>query len=350
MAPNTSSGSAQTCSSETFPSIVEIKAAIPGHCFKPDLLTSFYYVLKDVILVCVVYALMFYLERTLPWHTFIVLWPLYYFVQGTNLTAIFVLGHDCGHDSFSRYDVVNDVMGNLLHAFLLTPFYPWKLSHRNHHKNTGNFDKDEVFYPKRESEYDGGQHVELFGLGFAWYVYLVLGYSPRTICHFNPYTDMFLKHVTACYISILLDAGWAYCLYYYASVFGVMSLINYYFIPLTVFATYMVVITFLHHTDVNVPWFSDDTWSFVKGQLSSIDRHYGFVHGWIHNIGTHQIHHLFTKVPHYHLQEATAHFRKAFPELVRVKDDPIFPTYVKMFRKFTKQFVISDDTKVHVFK
>ena len=256
MAPNTSSGSAQTCSSETFPSIVEIKAAIPGHCFKPDLLTSFYYVLKDVILVCVVYALMFYLERTLPWHTFIVLWPLYYFVQGTNLTAIFVLGHDCGHDSFSRYDVINDVMGNLLHAFLLTPFYPWKLSHRNHHKNTGNFDKDEVFYPKRESEYDGGQHVELFGLGFAWYVYLVLGYSPRTICHFNPYTDMFLKHVTACYISILLDAGWAYCLYYYASVFGVMSLINYYFIPLTVFATYMVVITFLHHTDVNVPWFS----------------------------------------------------------------------------------------------
>ncbi len=51
----------------------------------------------------------------------------------------------------------------------------------------------------------------------------------------------------------------------------------------------------------NVPWFVDDKWNYVKGQLSTVDRHYGHVHSIIHSIGTHQIHHLFPKIPHYHL-------------------------------------------------
>lgn len=343
-------GYVESCDSKSYPTILEIKSAIPSHCFKPELLTSCYYVLKDVLLTCIIFTVMFYAERTLPWYSMIVLWPVYWMVQGTMFTAIFVLGHDCGHDSFSNYNLINDVFGTLLHTFLLTPFYPWKLSHRTHHKNTANIDKDEVFYPKRKSQYAGGEQVPLFGLGFAWFVYLVTGYSPRAICHYNPYTEMFLKHVTGCYLSIISEIVWAYALFNFASVYGFMSFINYYFIPLVIFATYLVVITFLHHTDVNVPWYSDDNWSFIKGQLSSIDRHYGLVHGWIHNIGTHQIHHLFTKVPHYHLEEATRYFRKAFPDLVRVKDDQIIPTYVKMFKKFATQFVIPDDTKIYVFK
>jgi fatty acid desaturase len=51
----------------------------------------------------------------------------------------------------------------------------------------------------------------------------------------------------------------------------------------------------------DVPWYADSEWNNVKGQLSTVDRHYGHVHSVIHSIGTHQIHHLFTKVPHYHL-------------------------------------------------
>ena len=46
-----------------------------------------------------------------------------------------------------------------------------------------------------------------------------------------------------------------------------------------------VVITFLHHNEVNIPWYADSEWDFVRGQLSTIDRHYGYVHDIIHNIG-----------------------------------------------------------------
>ena len=42
--------------------------------------------------------------------------------------------------------------------------------------------------------------------------------------------------------------------------------------------------------------YADEKWDFVKGQLSTVDRNYGYVHYLIHSIGTHQMHHMFTKV------------------------------------------------------
>ncbi len=35
---------------------------------------------------------------------------------------------------------------------IMVPYYPWKISHHHHHKNTGNIDKDEIFYPVRQTE------------------------------------------------------------------------------------------------------------------------------------------------------------------------------------------------------
>lgn len=81
-----------------------------------------------------------------------------------------------------------------------------------------------------------------------------------------------------------------------------------------------------------------------------MDRDYGIVHELIHNIGTHQMHHMFTRIPHYHLEEASAAFRKAFPELVRICNEPILPSFVRMFDKYDKQSVVEDDTKEYAYK
>ena len=82
---------------------------------------------------------------------------------------------------------------------------------------------------------------------------------------------------------------WATVLYSYANIYGFWSWFIYYFIPLFIFSSYMVIITFLHHSEVNTPWYADSQWDFVKGQLSTIDRDYGPVHYIIHSIGTHQV-------------------------------------------------------------
>ena len=50
------------------------------------------------------------------------------------------------------------------------------MSHRNHHKNTGNIDKDDVFYPVRKRDDNGGKVLPGFGLGLGWFGYLLNGY------------------------------------------------------------------------------------------------------------------------------------------------------------------------------
>jgi omega-3 fatty acid desaturase (delta-15 desaturase) len=227
----------------------------------------------------------------------------------------------------------------------------WKLSHRCHHKFNANLDRDEVFYPVRESEPTAhGKTLPGFGFGLGWFGYLILGYNPRPVHHFNPFDRMFVGHVFGCFCSLSMLGVMSYALYKFYSLFGLVSLVIYYVIPVFIFASYCVIITFLHHTEMNIPWYSDDQWDFVRGQLSTIDRHYGVVHNIIHSIGTHQMHHMFTKIPHYHLELATMHFRAAFPHLVRVCDEPILQSFVRMYQKYEKQCVIADDTKIYYYK
>ncbi|GFR67019.1 omega-3 fatty acid desaturase [Elysia marginata] len=54
--------------------------------------------------------------------------PVYWLVQGTVFTGIFVVGHDAGHGSFSNSELVNTICGNICHTFLLCPYYMWKVS------------------------------------------------------------------------------------------------------------------------------------------------------------------------------------------------------------------------------
>jgi omega-3 fatty acid desaturase (delta-15 desaturase) len=335
---------------EELPSAVDIKKKLPKQCFDPKVSTSMYYALKDAVLVALTYVLVLYLHAICPAWMY---WPItvvYWGLQGTLFTAIFVIGHDCGHDSFSHHSLLNDTIGQIWHGFLICPFYMWKLSHRTHHKNNANIDKDEVYYPiKKSHKLSKGRVLPGFLFGFGWFGYLITGYSPRAVNHFNIYHKDFIGHTLGCLLSLVICSSWSFCLYLYAAHYGALAWFNYYFVPLFIFATYMVVITFLHHSEINIPWYSNDKWDFVRGQLSTIDRNYGIVHYMIHSIGTHQMHHMFTKIPHYHLEEATIHFRKNFPELVRKCDEPIMPSFMRMCRKFETQSVIDDDTQMHTY-
>jgi omega-3 fatty acid desaturase (delta-15 desaturase) len=337
---------------DSFPTVVEIKRVLPKSCFQSQVSTSMYYCIKDFVQIFAAYAALSYAESLVS--SFLLRVPLvlvYWAAQGTFFMGLFVMGHDCGHGSFSNYPLLNDAIGTVSHAFLLVPYYQWKVSHRNHHKYTANIDRDEVFYPVRRSQHNSNSRLlPGFGLGLGWIVYLTIGYKPRPVNHFNPWHPMFDGHLFGCLSSLGIMSAMLYIAYGFYAAYGLISLVIYYIVPLFLLGSYIVVITFLHHSEVDVPWYADEQWDFVRGQLSTVDRHYGFIHDIIHSIGTHQMHHMFTRIPHYHLEEATQHFRRAFPELVRVCNEPILPSFVRMFHKFEEQSVIDDNTKVYAFK
>ncbi|XP_028118133.1 omega-3 fatty acid desaturase, chloroplastic-like [Camellia sinensis] len=120
--------------------IAEIRAAIPSHCWVKNPWRSISYVIRDVIVVFGLAALANFFES---W----VVWPFYWAAQGTMFWALFVLGHDCGHGSFSDNPLLNSVVGHLLHSSILVPYHGWRISHRTHHQNHGHVENDESWVP-----------------------------------------------------------------------------------------------------------------------------------------------------------------------------------------------------------
>lgn len=67
--------------------LADIRAAIPKHCWVKNPWKSMSYVVRDV-------AVVFGLAAAAAYFNNWVVWPLYWFAQGTMFWALFVLGHD----------------------------------------------------------------------------------------------------------------------------------------------------------------------------------------------------------------------------------------------------------------
>jgi hypothetical protein len=49
------------------------------------------------------------------------------------------------------------------------------------------------------------------------------------------------------------------------------------------------------------------------------------------------------------IEEATIHFRKAFPDLVRTNEEPVLVSFARIFKIFIKQRGIDQDTRVFTY-
>jgi acyl-lipid omega-3 desaturase len=333
------------------PCLTEIRSALPEKCFRSNTLLSLYFVFRDLTLIgllCGGMRFILFENDTLLW----IVYPLYAFLQGTLFMGLFVLGHDCGHGSFSRYSFLNYFVGVVVHSIILTPYTPWQLSHQKHHKNTGHIDNDEIFKPLRLNEAHGKIFHDRnlinfnFLYGGAWWAYLMTGFAPDQYLfyHYNPFSSMMNKKmwsVIGSLVGLSVVTTLIYYWYQYTSFVEVMLL---YFGPLYVFAFWLVLVTFLHHNDAGkVKWYSGDKWSYLAGNLSTVDRSYGCLDNLIHHIGTHQVYHLFPIIPHYHLEEATSVFRTKYPHLVHIANDNIFDAFYHNIANYKNKHIISNN-------
>lgn len=118
-------------------------------------------------------------------------------------------------------------------------------------------------------------------------------------------------------------AGLGYAIHF----FGFLTVAKFYIVPYMITNLYLVLITFLQHTDVFVPHFRGGEWDWFRGALCTVDRSFGSVidHVIHHIADTHVCHHLFSKMPFYHAQEATEHIRAFLGEYYLSDPTPILP-------------------------
>ncbi|XVE99770.1 hypothetical protein REPUB_Repub03eG0229700 [Reevesia pubescens] len=211
--------------------LADIRAAIPKHCWVKDPWRSMSYVVRDVVVVFGLAAVAAYFNNWL-------VWPLYWIAQGTMFWALFVLGHDCGHGSFSNNPALNSVVGHLLHSSILVPYHGWRISHRTHHQNHGHVENDESWHPLSEKIYkslDNATRLLRFTLPFPMLAYPIYlwGRSPgKRGSHFHPDSDLFVPNErkdvitsTACWTAM---AG---LLAYLSFAMGPIQLLKLYGIP-----------------------------------------------------------------------------------------------------------------------
>lgn len=307
----------------------DLKAAIPAYCFEPSTGRSLAYFFLDIGIIAGLYAIAYSLDS---WFFF----PIFWLMQGTMFWALFVVGHDCGHGSFSRSKSLNSLIGHLCHTPILVPYHGWRISHRTHHANTGNIETDESWYPVAESTYTQMVWYEkLFRFYLpliAYPLYLFKRSSGRQGSHFLPNSPLFRPSEK--WDVLTSSALWTLmicCLGGLAYQFGWLFLVKYYLVPYVIFVMWLDLVTFLHHTEPDIPWYRGKDWYFLKGALSTIDRNYGLINSIHHNIGTHVAHHIFSNMPHYHLKAATKAIRPILGDYYRQSEEPIWSSFVRSY-------------------
>jgi len=309
----------------------ELKSAIPTYCFEPSPWKSLSYFFLDISIIGLLYGVAAFFDSW--WF-----WPVFWLMQGTMFWALFVVGHDCGHGSFSKKKWLNNLIGHLAHTPILVPYHGWRISHRTHHQNTGNIDTDESWYPVTETKYRSmlwwEKLLRFEMLLFAYPLYLFKRSPEREAAsHFLPSSPLFRPSekwdvITSTILWTLMVGFLGLLTFQY----GWLFLLKYYVGPYVVFVVWLDLVTFLHHTEQDIPWYRGKDWYFLKGALSTIDRDYGLINDIHHNIGTHVAHHIFLNMPHYHLKTATEAIKPILGDYYRKSDESIFKSFLRSWR------------------
>uniref|UniRef100_A0A7S4MJ73 Fatty acid desaturase domain-containing protein n=1 Tax=Prymnesium polylepis TaxID=72548 RepID=A0A7S4MJ73_9EUKA len=351
-------GKALGVTMDQIPNKKQIRDVVPAHCFKRNTLKSMFYAVQSVAVTGLCVAL----GRMIPMRAAsLPLWLAYAAVTGTAATGMWVVAHECGHGAFSDNRALQDAVGYILHTALLVPYFSWQHSHAVHHSRTNHITEGETHVPivvggTPGLETPGGEEElhrsrsiggSIYGayqltthLVFGWPVYLLFGATggPKygMSNHFwakkpfsttlwpNKWPKKVGQSALGCSAMLVALAAWA-------SKAGAATVFALYGAPLMFTNMWLVLYTWLQHTDVDIPHLGDKEFSYMRGAFLTVDRPYGPIFDWLHHkIGsTHVTHHIDCTIPHYHAREATDAIAKNFPDVYLY--DPT-PVHVAMWR------------------
>jgi omega-6 fatty acid desaturase (delta-12 desaturase) len=219
---------------------------------------------------------------------------------------LFIISHDCGHQSFFKSRRLNDFWGEVTALLVWTPYTYWKQEHARHHSTAGNLDRRGVgdIWTLTVSEYMAKPRIVrllyrlyrnpivLFGLGPIFL--FTIGYrhwsawAGRTERLSILRTNLFLAMVLVlCHYTIGLKA------------FLMIEL------PVTLLgSTAGVWLFYVQHQFEDVYWEENGRWDFFAQAIegSSCYRLPRVLQWFSGNIGFHHVHHLSPRIPNYRLE------------------------------------------------
>jgi acyl-lipid omega-6 desaturase (Delta-12 desaturase) len=284
--------------------------SLPKECFDKNRTKAWTMLAVNILMVALGYVSLVFS----PWY----LLPLAWIFTGTALTGFFVVGHDCGHRSFSKRQWVNDLVGHAVFAPLIYPFHAWRIGHNYHHKHTNKLDYDNAWHPIRPEMFENSSKtwrvvLRTFLTNKLWWVGSVGHWA---LIHFDP-NNFLEKDRPKIKQSITVVAIFAAIVFPSLIITtGIWGFIKFWLLPWLVYHFWMSTFTYVHHTAPDVPFDKASKWDEAIAQLSgTIHCNYpGWVEFLCHDINVHVPHHISTAIPSYNLRLAYSSIKENWSE------------------------------------
>jgi acyl-lipid omega-6 desaturase (Delta-12 desaturase) len=259
------------------------------------------------------------LDSILP---FLVIWVAMYLLRNVSiwltiglavvnaffLVRIFIIQHDCGHQSFTASRKVNNIIGTACSLLTFIPFKYWAKVHNYHHGHNGILDENRGvgdIYTLTVKEFRELTPIkklkyQIFRNAFVLFVLGPLIY----LFYYNRLPLIQHKNIKSANRS-LLWSNLALLAFHAALVFflGWQAFLRVQLPILMVFGTIALWFFYVQHQHRYTYKSKKENWDFLLASIrgSSYYKLPRFVHWLSGNIGYHHIHHLSSLVPSYHL-------------------------------------------------
>jgi acyl-lipid omega-6 desaturase (Delta-12 desaturase) len=251
-------------------------------------------------------------------------------LAGGFLVRVFIIFHDCGHGSFFKSRVANDVLGIITGVLCFTPYYRWRWEHAVHHSSSGDLDRRgtgdvwtltvqeylEASRWKRFAYRLARNPVVLFVLA-PLILFMVLERLPKGKGGLKERLSVHLTNMMMLLVAIGLSRllGWKA---YLILQIGVVTMAG----------SAGIWLFYVQHQFEDVYWERRDRWDYVKAALqgSSFYKLPKVLQWFSGNIGFHHIHHLSPRIPNYHLEKC----HRAEPLFNNVKAVTLFSSLKSM--------------------
>jgi acyl-lipid omega-6 desaturase (Delta-12 desaturase) len=231
-------------------------------------------------------------------------------LAGAFLMRVFIIQHDCGHNSFFKSRRLNDLTGFICGIFTMTPYEHWRTGHAMHHATSGDLDNRGFgdVQTMTVKEYIAASPLDRFKYRMYRHPLVMFGFGPLYVFIINQRSPIALRSAPtkkAARGLILTD------LTLIGLVVGMSLLIgfqNYILIqlPTAIFAaTLGVWLFYVQHNFEDTYWRAHPEWDYTQAALegSSYYKLPKIFQWFTGNIGLHHIHHLSPRIPNYLLEK-----------------------------------------------
>lgn len=262
-------------------------------------------ILNTVIPFILISVLMYFSLRISYWLTLALSIP-----NAGFIARIFIIQHDCGHNSFYKSKRANNLVGSIFGVITLTPYYLWRRNHAIHHASSGDLDSrgiGDVFTLTAE-EYHNQSSWDKFKYRFYRHPITLFLIGPIAIFFISHRFPLKTKKTERVERSSVYWTNLALAII----IVGFGYLIGFKELFLITFPMYFLAFSFgvylfyVQHQFEHTYWRRKPDWDYFQAAIkgASFFKLPKVLQWFSGNIGFHHIHHLSPKIPNYLLEKA----------------------------------------------